>query len=600
MNKQAIFLALCMILMFWASNVLLGQGGLQVQVLKYIPGNSGIPSIKPHGEQIINRVITSLHQTQAVDVISTSTSSPLPVSHLLEIRPAMIMQGNLVVSKVVDTTETMTFEYTVAVAMRAELLITDLAKGEVIKTHTIQANKSETQKFDYKFNKIGWQKRKPLNDTLRAMLLEKVLNDMQTFSKTKPLEEKALESTYSKLAEETSLVPFHLFHFRVPVKDLEGLEANGNFKALVSSGLEQYGVPLNLHLKAFSVEEKTYGSTTYERSSSYGDFRYSGKTSVGELSTLVEKGGQALSAAFKAGKTIWLSPFAPYTELKESVETPTIALVLLAPKLSPAHFEMAYFSLRRDFLTTQGPGYRILDRSKFDLIIREKEQQKSEASLDQKNITQFKSLGARYILEVKFGDVNNGESYFEQAYLMRLIDVETSEVVAEVTSKHLESFTSAIRSPFDRVLIRNYYGLYNRGFDSREASYAHMKYNFREVLNRALPSVVVVDRIWEEKKEKVQALLIMGNINTGLERDQYYICRKKQVEVNGESLLRMEQIGTCAIDYGVGKGVAVVQVKKGEKAIYQAIKAGEALFCTDKADWYADKFYSGQLKKAGF
>ncbi len=58
---------------------------------------------------------------------------------------------------------------------------------------------------------------------------------MQTFSKTKQLEEKALESTYLKLAEETALVPFHLFHFRVPVKDLEGLEANGNIKGLVST-----------------------------------------------------------------------------------------------------------------------------------------------------------------------------------------------------------------------------------------------------------------------------------------------------------------------------------------------------------------------------
>lgn len=396
MNIYAKLLGFWVIVLIWSAVRLNAQ---DAQVLKYIPGYNGGIEIKPYGEQIINRTIVGLHQSKAVDVVSATTTSSRPVTHLLEIMPAFYMYGKMVVSKAMDSIQTMTFEYVVEVGARAELLITDVATGEILKTHTIVATKTEAQKFNLKYYQIRWQNNQPLNDSIKWHLCQEALNRLQATEQTKPLEQKAIANVLGKLAEEAALAPFHVFHFRVQVKDMEIAASDGSVTALASNGLEQHGVPPNLHLNAFSIEEKTYGSTTFERPSSYGNFRYSGKNDQSEFSTPVEKGGQALANAFKAGKTIWISPFAPYTELKEKTEVPTIALVLLAPKITPPQMEMAYFSLRRDFLTTQGPGYHILDRSKFDLILKEKEAQKSEVFLDQKSIAQFKSVGARYILE---------------------------------------------------------------------------------------------------------------------------------------------------------------------------------------------------------
>jgi hypothetical protein len=72
------------------------------------------------------------------------------------------------------------------------------------------------------------------------------------------------------------------------------------------------------------------------------------------------------------------------------------------------------------------------------------------------------------------------------------------------------------------------------------------------------------------------------------------------VLVDGAMETRWEQIGRISIKSPVGDGLALAKVKQGEKEIYAAFQKKEKLYCFDRPEWLIDRFYTRQLKKAGF
>lgn len=374
-------------------------------------------------------------------------------------------------------------------------------------------------------------------------------------------------------------------------------------------GLAALGLDPNKPLVAYEIIERKVGKTIHEQYKILATLSNKSSEKAGEICK-VDDGEKTLFAAMQSGTKIWCSPFVPTVSNRYEEEIPGVALLFIAPKISKEEWEKCYIKLRTDFIRARGAYYPVIDRTRLDLMQREKNLQKSDAFIDNAAIQQFKSIGAGYILEVKLNDMLIDYSPIQKAYrfkadfVTRLIQVSTSEVLAEVANTFADDWSApssltispkehdlqyqAIAAAPDYKAAVQRFGLENFAF------------NLREVLNRAIPQKIEVLELLEEKKENAESLLVAGNFNASARHDDFFICRKKMIDVDGEQLMRMEQLGVVSIKSATGDGLAITKVKKGEKEIYKAIKAGDKLFCIDKPDWFMDGQYTRQLKAAGF
>ncbi len=301
---------------------------------------------------------------------------------------------------------------------------------------------------------------------------------------------------------------------------------------------------------------------------------------------------------------MWCSPAQLKYVSTRKERPPSIAFNIRTSGIAiePNVLNQLYQRLRTEALNVRGKQLIVLDREKIPGIKWQQNENKSNFYLDKPFVEQFKSIGARYILDIEIQTADVGNFFFTSKFVPRLIDVETGEILAESISEH-ENWWSNIKTPgitYSEYLAIVQHKPEDRPDYVRGLGFSYYKFNLREVLNRSIPSKIQVTELTEIEKEKAQQVFINGNFNEKTLNDDYHVCVQKEVVVDGAMETRWEQIGRISIKSPVGDGLALAKVKQGEKEIYAAFQKGEKLYCFDRPEWLIDRFYTRQLKKAGF
>ncbi|WP_421798189.1 hypothetical protein [Haliscomenobacter sp.] len=561
----------------------------------------------PKYGRINNRVVQSINKTKRAHVNFGGSTSESAAAYLLEIAPSYKL-GNysFIYKKHVDSIETVTFAYSTSYTMDATLMVTDISKGSLKSYHTLEAESTGGKSYDLSYKSLGLKKGLRMTDSLQKVVVSKALPQVQ--GGFLAVQEGVFHDALNQLGDKAEDAPFYLFPVKLPIGSMVDSKKDKVEKVSLP-GLAALGLDANKPIVAYEIVERKVGKTIHEQYKILATLSNKSSEKAGEVCK-VDNGEKTLFAAMQSGTKIWCSPFVPTVSNRYEEEIPGIALLFIAPKISREEWEKCYIKLRTDFIRARGTYYPLIDRTRLDLMQREKNLQKADAFVDKAAIQQFKSIGAGYLLEVKLNDMLIDYSPVQKAYkfkadfVTRLIHVSTSEVLAEVANtfaddwsvpstmtitpdEHDLQYRAIAAAPDYKVAIQRF-GLENFAF------------NLREVLNRAIPQKIEVLELLEEKKENAESLLIAGNFNASARHDDFFICRKKTVDVDGEQLVRMEQLGIVSIKSATGDGLAITKVKKGEKEIYKAIKAGDKLFCIDKPEWFIDGQYTRQLKAAGF
>lgn len=578
----------------------------QIQVLKWIRSEEA--PLSPELEKVTNSIITRFNQSKIAQISSDKIPSNLPPNYLLEMQPSTSASETFIMRRVSDTTQTIGFGFTAISRSSVRTMVTNISNGTIHPSYNLSGEAGVDEEFTLPFKDLGWSKKKPMTDSLRNQLTVKARTLLE--AKFGPVRLKAFNAMVINIGASGANLPFQLFPFRMPFKEV--LTTKKDRAVLVAiPGLIELGFPVERGVAIYEILERKVDGVTYEQAKYLGTaiYQIDKKTKAAEFE--VSKGGEEILAAVNSGKQLWYAPFSPFVKNKYPAERPGIALQMSASDLNAQQLADLYYKLRVASMAVRGGYNPILDRGKNALIQKEREIQKGEAYIDKATVEQFKAVGAGYIMEVKFTSFNeileqSTYSYrFDAKYVIRLIQVETSEVLAEVSNTFDKSWTRPISNTFkDSKDYQEYMQMNAAGNNykpiMRNIGLNYLSFNLREVFNRALPLKVDVLEITEEKKDKAERILVAGNFNAGVTNDDYYICRKKLTQVGGEELIRIEQIGVGEIDGSVGTGMAILKLKKGEKEVFQAMKAGEKLYCFDKPEWFIDGQYTRQLKAAGF
>lgn len=562
--------------------------------------------VDPKYGQINTKIIQSINKTKRARVNLGRSTTESAAGYLLEIAPAYkLSSSGLSHYKHVDSTETMTFTYSGTYNMDAILMVTDISKGSLKAYHTINVEASNSKSYDLTYKSLGWRKGTVMTDSLYKAVVNTARTQLQ--SGFAAVLEGAFNNTLNALGDKAEDAPFYLFPVKLPIGSMVDSKKDKVEKVNLP-GLSALGLDPNKPLMVYEIIERKVGKTIHEQYKILATLSNKSSEKAGEVCK-VESGEKALFTAMQSGTKIWCSPFVPAVTNRYEEEIPGIALLFVAPKISKEEWERCYIKLRTEFVRARGTYYPIIDRTRLDLMQREKNLQKSDAFIDNAAIQQFKSIGAGYILEIKLNEVLadystlHNKYQFKADFVTRLIQVSTGEILAEVAN----TFTDEWSAPFIKSMPQTrdlQYNVIAAAPDYKvlvqRFGLENLAFNLREVLNRAIPQKIEVLELLEEKKENAESLLIAGNFNASARQDDFFICRKKTVDVDGEQLVRMEQLGVVFIKSATGDGLAITKVKKGEKEIYKAIKAGDKLFCIDKPEWFIDGQYTRQLKAAGF
>jgi hypothetical protein len=578
----------------------------QMQVLKWIRSEEA--PLSPELEKVTNSIITRFNQSKIAQITSDKIPSDLPPNYLLEMQPSTSASETFIMRRVTDTTQTIGFGFSAISRSSVKMMVTNISNGTIHSSYNLTGEAGAEEEFTLPFKDLGWSKKKPMTDSLRNQLTVKARTLLQ--AKFGAVRLKAFNAMVVNIGASGANLPFQLFPFRMPFKEV--LTTKKDRAVLVAlPGLIELGFPVDRGVTIYEILERKVDGVTYEQAKYLGTaiYQINKKTKAAEFE--VSKGGEEILSAVNSGKQLWYAPFYAFVKNKYPAERPGIALQMSASDLNAQQWANLYYKLRIGAMAVRGGYNPIVDRGKNAIIQKEREIQKGEAYIDKATVEQFRAVGAGYIMEVKFTSINE---IFEQStfayrfdakYVIRLIQVETSEVLAEVSNTFDQSWTRPISNSFrDSKDYQEYMQMNAAGNNykpiMRNIGLNYLSFNLREVFNRALPLKVDVLEITEEKKDKAERILVAGNFNASVTNDDYYICRKKLTQVGGEELIRIEQIGVGEIESPVGTGMAILKLKKGEKEVFQAMKAGEKLYCFDKPEWFIDGQYTRQLKNAGF
>ncbi len=577
----------------------------QMQVLKWIRSEEA--PLSPELEKITNSIITRFNQSKIAQITSDKIPSDLSPNYLLEMKPSTSASETFIMRRVTDTTQTIGFGFTAISRSSARMMVTNISNGTIHSSYNLDGEAGVDEEFTLPFKDLGWSKKKPMTDSLRNQLTVKARTLLE--AKFGPVRLKAFNAMVVNIGASGANLPFQLFPFRMPFKEV--LTTKKDRAVLVAiPGLIELGFPVERGVAIYEILERKVDGVTYEQAKYLGTaiYQIDKKTKAAEFE--VSKGGEEILTAVNSGKQLWYAPFSPFVKNKYPAEKPGIALQMSASDLNAQQWADLYYKLRVASMAVRGGYNPIVDRGKNALIQKEREIQKGEAFIDKATVEQFKAVGAGYILDIQFiefkdvFDQSTQNFNFEVKYVIRLIQVETSEVLAEVSSAFDQSWSRPLPAFKSERNGQEYYQMSAAGKNYkpllRTIGLNYFKFNLREVFNRALPLKIDVIEITEEKKDKAERILVAGNFNASVTNDDYYICRKKMTQVGGEELIRIEQIGVGDIDGTVGTGMAIIKLKKGEKEVFQAMKSGEKLYCFDKPEWFIDGQYTRQLKAAGF
>jgi hypothetical protein len=546
-----------------------------------------------------------LNRTPEMEVYDPLFARKHPVQYFIKTIPSYlhyIWNGSYHYGYQDSKQEVVFFDYRMNYSPKVDLILGDISTGAILNTYRIQTRSVfEPEPIAVPYDQLGLKK---------GMVIE-AAEQAKYFKMAEPFLLKEANSRYIFQAERiawkefnevANYVQWHLFPQR---KQLVSFKPSGKDQAVASiPDLDAYHFSPYHTFYVYLVKEYKDETGTFERIELLETLVTTGKDGT----FLRYKPNGKIEEALQKGETVWCSPLTlHYTStLKEA--SPTIAVNLRAPGLSIEPKTMAILSTRLnlDVFNVRGKYLTLLDRQDRQAIQWEKKENQTDSKIDEQYIAQFKSLGCRYILDAEIRTLRNkpyfNDYLFYADYILRLIDVESGEVISEVVNEYSKIWSHIKATD----LIANLeYDIINAASSKvqekfmKDLGLKYLEFNIREIINRSLPSKIKVNEV-VEIKGKAKSVFISGNFNEKFIKDDYHVCIQKEVEVDGKMETRWEQIGRIAITSAVGDGLALAKVKKGEEEIYAAFQKGEKLYCFDRPEWLIDGNYKWQLKKAGF
>jgi hypothetical protein len=197
--------------------------------------------------------------------------------------------------------------------------------------------------------------------------------------------------------------------------------------------------------------------------------------------------------------------------------------------------------------------FNLVERSKINIIQKERELQKSMDFIDGYVTNQGKAVGADYLI---LGDFELNE----MSFTISIYSVADEKLVAsEITmlKKRLSTNFKSIRTPIDEATDR--------------------------LINKLAPNYMALLEVTNERKGSAKEVLIAGGTGRGLEKGdevEFKIIEERTVE--GEILTYYKTIGTGEIDKIEGKNFSLISIKKGGKKIATLIQSGQKIVCSKK------------------
>lgn len=601
LSKFVCFCVLMLAINTWG----LAQQPKPSYVLKYLPGNEANES-DPFLKEITRYTLLALHNLDEVDVISPYTSSNYPAQYYLELKPAYAYYGwnegtyHFVQN---DTTrKQMCFEYRMNYGPKITCTFGDVVTGRVLDIHELKFTSTfpGTKLWAY-YNEIDHQAGQTFE---LAKLIEKAKpNLVQKLNKGILDAEKVLKNELSQAIYEVFFQFFPAKHQVLGFKPMRFDSA-----AIDVQGFEKYNLRPANSLFVYRLRPFRHGEDASERIELLGEF-YTTTKKGAYLAGLFTGAKNNIETALNNKEPVWCSPIRLKYAFNQAERPTAIAFNVRSSgvAIDSVVMDQLYDRLKAQILDARGKQLMVLDRKKIASIQAQRYANKSNAFLDKPFIEQFKSIGARYILDVEIQAASTGypggNFSFNCRFVPRLIDVETTEIVSENISHHGSWWSRKAYNPREVMefnIISAHSPETRLEFVKNLGLLRHLEFNVREVLNRSIPAKIEVFELTEIEQDKAKELLMSGSFNEMIRKDDYHVYIKKEINLDGVNETRWEIIGRIAIQAPVGDGLALAKVKQGEKEIYTAFQKGIKLYCFDRPDWLIDGQFTWQLKAAGF
>jgi len=605
LSKFACFWILMLAINTWV----LAQQPKPSYVLKHIWGREAYED-DPFLRKIPQYMLMALNNLAQVDVSSSYTHTTYPAQYYLEVIPSYLhhISNSYYGFYRLDPKERkMYFEYRMDYGPKITLILGDIVTGRVLDVHELKTtSKLESEIIGFSYDEIGYK----AGGSLESVDIQKYTETTQPMMK-QVLKVKTIKAEIvlrNELYQIASAVQLHFFPTRAKLLELKPMRRDTVTAEIEAIDGYQWNRFHTFYV--YLLKEFKDSIDTYERIEPLANL-----TTTPKKNTFVRgyfpKPENNIIDALSQRQTVWYSPIRLKYQSYQHLIPPSVAFNIRTSgvDIDPNMMDKLYQSLKVQLLNVRGKNIVVLDREKVKAIQWQQQLNKSGSYLDKPWVEQYKSIGARYILDVEIKSVkpeykSDSRSFaFTCVYLLRFIDVETNEIVSEVRNEDVNTWSSI---KIDNYLPSLEYEMMYKLKNKAQADFiqylglSYIKFNLREIINRTLPAKIVVRELTEVSKGKVKEIFISGNFNEKTEKDDYHVCIKKEIIVDGQMDIRWEQIGRIALETAVGDGLALARVKKGEAEIYAAFQKGEKLYCFDRPEWLIDGNYKWQLKKAGF
>lgn len=562
----------------------------------------------PVFERMIQGVLKEIDKSNRVDILP-ATSTQGAATHLAEVSAGYkIIDNTLTPKSFNDSLSKITFSWSYGVQGAVDLMITEVETGKIHTFYSVPGKGRSAQNFELSYKDTGWAKGKNQQDETEKSRLVATARRLLA-NQSAGLYNSGANDLVASLVTQAAYAPNRIFPYRLKVLEATEIDKDEAEKVRIEGG-KSFDLSKGDRLIVYTTRSVKSGAKAFEHFDVLGRLKYESDQENNGICD-VSKGSEKILKALQSGQALWCREGStPYT-LREKAENVSIAIgsFIVPADVSPKLRESMYRRLRRQILGRQ--GFTVLEREKLAGLKAERELQKQAEFLDNAAIEQFKAVGAELLLELKFLDpvIDIGREFMTNKavsasvtamYAMRLLDVETGEVLGERNGRSSKYFEQAEVSQIEN----NWHS--NPGGMSLERHFFHstiagMHYDVVDMINDVFPPRISVAEITDEKKEKADEVLLVGDFNMKT-YDKFYVMRKRMVNVDGQELPRYEQIGLVSLRNDEGDGVANAKVKDGGKEIYAAMKAGEALFCIDKPNMLErlNKWGNNRMERYGY
>ena len=543
----------------------------------------------PFMDRMIQSVLKEIHSSNRVDILP-ATSTDGAATHLAEVSSSFgVVENSMKATSFNDSTAKIKFNWTYSVQGSVDLLITEVQTGKIVQYRKIPGKGNNSLSFEMTYKETRWVKTKNNKDEKELKNLETLARNAMA-SKASDHYNAAVNGMIRNATSQARQAPAQLFPFRLTVLEATETKKDKAETVLIDGG-KAYDLRKNDRLVVYTVRTVTAGNKSFEHFNILGRIRYEADHERGGTCD-VFKGKEKILTALQAGEKIWCRVGeVPYT-MREAPEEIKVAISsFIVPKDVPAKTrEGMYRRLRVQMLSRK--GLTVLEREKLDNLNIERDLQKQEEFIDNAAVEQFKSVGAELIAEVKFLEplIDVDREFMSNKvtgasvtsiYEMRLLDVETGEILNQRNGRAIRRFEKAEAETVELNHSKNTVSTTSLGRTFYLIALGNINFDVAGLVNEVFPPRISLAEVTEDKKNRAEEVLLVGDFNVKA-FDKYYVMRKRKIEVDGVALTRFEQLGLVALRDDEGEGVANAKVKDGGEEIFKAMQAGEELFCIDK------------------